>query len=75
MKALEEMLEMHRRETKVLRETEEKYRRMFENVQDLFYQVNFDGIILHISPSVVRYSGYTREVIPGRLHNDRKDHS
>jgi PAS domain S-box-containing protein len=49
-----------------LRESERKYRRIFENVQDVFYQVDNKGNILDISPSIERYSEYTREELVGR---------
>ena len=45
----------------LLRRSEEKYRKIFENVQDVFYQVDNHGIILEISPSVERYTGRSRE--------------
>jgi PAS domain S-box-containing protein len=32
--------------------SEEKYRRIFENVQDLYYETSVEGIILEISPSI-----------------------
>ncbi|MCH7717855.1 MAG: PAS domain S-box protein, partial [Chloroflexi bacterium] len=47
-----------------LRKSEAKYRQMFENVQDLFYQTDLQGTIVEISPSVERY-GYTRERLMG----------
>ena len=49
-----------------LRESEKKYRNIFENTQDVFYMTDLDGTILDISPSILRYSGYTREEIIGR---------
>jgi PAS domain S-box-containing protein len=49
-----------------LQESERKYRRIFENVQDIFYQVDLNGNILEISPSIERYSGYTREELIGK---------
>lgn len=36
----------------VLRKSEEKYRMIFENVQDLYYEVMIDGTILEVSPSI-----------------------
>ncbi len=45
--------------------SERKYRTIFENVQDVFYQTNRAGIVTEISPSIVKYSGYTREEIIG----------
>ena len=53
-----------------LRESEGKYRRIFENVQDVFYQVDRMGTILDISPSIERYSEYTREELVGRPVTD-----
>ena len=38
--------------TKKLKESEEKYRKIFENVQDMYYEVLIDGTILEISPSI-----------------------
>ena len=49
-----------------LRESEKKFRKIFENVQDVFYQTDRTGKILEISPSIVRYSGYTREELIGQ---------
>ena len=47
-----------------LRESEAKYRQIFENVQDIFYRTDLEGTILELSPSVERY-GYTREALIG----------
>jgi PAS domain S-box-containing protein len=49
-----------------LRESENKYRTIFENVQDVFYRVDLDGIILELSPSIIQYSGYSREELIGK---------
>lgn len=46
-------------------ESENKYRHIFENVQDVFYRANDKGIIIDISPSIEKYSGYKREEILG----------
>ncbi len=35
-----------------LRRSEEKYRGIFENVQDMYYETSIDGTILEISPSI-----------------------
>ncbi len=50
---------------KALQESEKKYRKMFENIQDVYYQTDNDGIILEISPSIERYTGFKREVLIG----------
>ncbi|GEM_PF-814275 len=48
-----------------LRFNESKYRKMFENIQHVFYQTDIDGIIIEISPSILNYCGYTREELIG----------
>ncbi len=48
-----------------LNESEERYRLIFEDVQDVVYQMDFNGIVLAISPSVYSMIGYTREEIVG----------
>ncbi len=35
-----------------LRKSEEKYRNIFENVQDVYYEASLDGLLLEISPSI-----------------------
>lgn len=37
---------------KALQESEEQYRMIFENVQDLYYETLIDGTILEVSPSI-----------------------
>lgn len=44
-----------------LRQSEEKYRTIFENVQDVFYHTDLDGTILEISPSIAQLSEYDRD--------------
>ena len=41
-----------------LRESEEKYRTIIENMQDLFYRTDLDGAITMISPSGATLAGY-----------------
>ena len=48
-----------------LRESESKYRKIFENVQDVFYQVDIQGNVLEVSPSIEAY-GYAREEFIGK---------
>jgi PAS domain S-box-containing protein len=50
--------------------SEKKYRTIFENVQDVFYQTNPQGIVTDISPSIKLYSGYSREEVIGRPASD-----
>jgi PAS domain S-box-containing protein len=51
-------------------ETELKYKKMFENVQDVFYRTNLNGIITEISPSIARYSKYVHTDIIGQPIED-----
>lgn len=48
-----------------LRQSETKYRRIFENVQDIIYQTDLSGKIIEISPSVEKY-GYSRDELIGK---------
>ena len=48
-----------------LRASEDKYRSIFENIQDVYYEVTLDGKILEISPSIEEVSIYKREEIIG----------
>jgi PAS domain S-box-containing protein len=61
----------------MLRGSEEKYRKIFENVRDTFYQAGINGIITDISPSIERYSGYQPDELIGMkvetLYNDPKE--
>jgi PAS domain S-box-containing protein len=47
-----------------LRESEARYRHIFESIQDIFYRTDAEGIITEISPSVERV-GYSREQLIG----------
>ena len=49
-----------------LEESERKYRKIFENVQDVFYQTDINGKIIEMSPSIERYSGFSRDYLIGR---------
>lgn len=53
-----------------LTKSEEKYRKIFENVQDVFYQTDINGFIISISPSIERYSGYSPAEVIGRKITD-----
>jgi len=48
-----------------IRRGEDKYRGIFENIQDVYYEAAIDGRILEISPSVHKVSEYTREELLG----------
>ncbi len=50
--------------------SETKYRNIFENVQDVFYRTDVDGIITEISPSIKRYTGFGVDYLLGRPASD-----
>ncbi len=54
----------------VLRTSEEKYRRIFESYQDVYYRADLDGTLLEISPSVKKFGGYLPNEIQGKSIND-----
>ncbi len=47
-------------------QSEKKYRKIFENVQDVYYQVDINELITEISPSIFRMAGYRREELIGK---------
>lgn len=49
-----------------LKKSEQKYRSIFEHIQDVYYRTDRDGLVTEISPSIERYSGYKREDIIGK---------
>lgn len=53
-----------------LAEREEKYRQIFDNIQDVYYEITLDGTILEISPSVSNFSMYTRKELLGASINN-----
>lgn len=49
-----------------LEESEKKYRTIVENVQDVFFQIDFNKKISEISPSIAGCLGYTRQELIGK---------
>lgn len=47
-------------------ESESKYRNIFENIQDVFFKTDKNGILRNLSPSILRYSGYRPEELIGK---------
>ena len=56
---------------KALSESEEKYRRLFESLVDVFYQTDSFGKITMVSPSITKAAGYKPEEVIG---SDLKDY-
>jgi PAS domain S-box-containing protein len=53
-----------------LRESEQKYRDIFNSVQDVFYQTDIEGTIIDISPSVYNFLGFERDELCGKAVYD-----
>jgi PAS domain S-box-containing protein len=64
-----EIIERKRIE-KELRESEEKYRAIFESFHDVYYQTDKEGLVTIISPSVRTHAGYDPEDIIGHPVTD-----
>jgi len=54
------------RTEEALRESETRYRNIFENIQDVYYEATIDGIIQEVSPSVEEISSYNRDELLGK---------
>jgi PAS domain S-box-containing protein len=53
-----------------LLKSEEKYRRLFESLVDVFYQADSSGKITMVSPSITKAAGYKPEEVIGSYLND-----
>lgn len=51
---------------KAIIDSEIKFRKFFESIDDIFFQVDSKGIITEISPSVEKHSGFKREELLGK---------
>lgn len=47
-------------------EPENKYKKIFENIQDVYYRTDLNGIILEVSPSAKKYADYFGSDLTGR---------
>jgi len=64
--ALELEIENRKQTEKALLKSETKYRRIYDNILDVYYEASLDGVILEISPSVEKHSQYKREELIGK---------
>lgn len=56
----------HDRETEQqIRQREEKYRTIFENIQDVYFEISMDGFVTELSPSIKKICGIGAEDLIG----------
>lgn len=49
-----------------LRQSEEKHRSIFENIQDVYFELTLEGDVIELSPSVEQVLNYRKEDLVGR---------
>jgi len=49
-----------------LKQSEQEYRKIFENVAHVFYEASLEGILLNITPSVERMTNYKQKDLIGK---------
>jgi PAS domain S-box-containing protein len=52
-----------------LRENKEKFHRIFESTEDIYFRIDIDGIIREVGPSVERILGFLPEEVTGKPIN------
>jgi PAS domain S-box-containing protein len=58
----------HKRAEAALRESEERFRQVAENVADFIWEVDAEGLYRYTSPSVEKILGYRAEELVGKVH-------
>ena len=64
-KKLTEKVQELEAERELLRESEKRFRSIFESIQDLYYRTDVQGKIINVSPSCFAITGYKPEEIIG----------
>lgn len=75
---LQEVIAKQEMTQKALRESEKKYRDLVENINDVIYSLDRDGVVTYVSPVVESVYGYNPSYIIGRnfsqfIHKDDRE--
>lgn len=65
-KKLGEKLQELEAEREALRESEKRFRSIFESIQDIYYRTDIHGKVINVSPSCFAITGYKPEEIIGQ---------
>ena len=64
-KEIQETADSFRSMKDAIRKYRNKYRGIFENIQDVYFETSLEGVILEVSPSIEKLSPYKRENLLG----------
>jgi PAS domain S-box-containing protein len=64
-KEIQETADSFRLMKNAIKESTERYQGIFENIQDVYYEITLDGTILEISPSIKNITNHSREQLIG----------
>jgi PAS domain S-box-containing protein len=64
-KEIQETADSFRLMKDAIGKSQQRYRGIFENIQDVYYETSLDGVILEVSPSIERISPYKRADLLG----------
>ena len=67
---LKQEIDGHKRAEDSLTKAYQRYLNIFDNIQEVYYEITLDGIILEISPSIKEISKYKREELIGKSYRD-----
>ncbi len=67
--AMDELLEKNAAQ-EALKVSEDKYKSIFENMQEVYFEFSFDGVLIEVSPSIKIISKYERDDIIGLKYSE-----
>jgi len=65
-RSLERALERQRAASELARDAEAQYRRLVENVNEVIYALDAEGVVTYISPAIESLAGYSVEEVVGK---------